>query len=271
MSKAYKFLVVNTKGGVGKSTVCAQALAPYLYSKTKTQTVIYEFDDENRESRHFGASKVLSSFAVPCSAGNLRDEITEILINDETVCIDVAAGKTAKTLVEAVIDSGLLFRVDLVVIPLMDGEIDAQNALEVYETLKAANGELKAIFALGRVNTARDLHCQFDNFFGDQRGLFASQKGILPKIAPEDRVSILMHDADVIKYSRMFGVTVWEIAHMAKDLGAELQNAVKNKEPQEKIKMLSFKHSLKKDSIEYVKNTLNPAFKQIDKRLKEEA
>jgi hypothetical protein len=79
----------------------------------------------------------------------------------------------------------MIYRLDLVVIPLMDGEIDASNAIEVYKILKTASPELEIVFVLGRVNIARELVCQFDLFLGDQRGLF-NQEGLINEVEEND-------------------------------------------------------------------------------------
>jgi hypothetical protein len=266
VSAHFKFLVLNTKGGVGKSTLVSQVLAPYIYKKTKNPVTIYEFDDENNESRYFGASKIINYFPIYCGKKDLRDEVADVLLGEESICMDVGAGKTSKVVMQALMDSGLLKCVDLLVIPLMDGETDATNALNVYRALKESEPELKVIFALGRVNEARELHCQFDHFFGDSRGFF-NIKGIYNLLAPEDRSYIALKDADVVKYSRIFGITIWELANLKRDLGADLKKAIEEKESVDKIKLLSFKHALQKDSIQYLKTTLLKAFETIDKRI----
>jgi len=45
-----KILVVSTKGGVGKSTIAMQLVAPYLYDKNNKNIIkYYECDDTNRD------------------------------------------------------------------------------------------------------------------------------------------------------------------------------------------------------------------------------
>lgn len=267
MSKALKVLVINTKGGAGKSTVCMQLVAPFLFTQKQEEVVIYEFDDENRESRSFGGSRIARSHRVHVDKKDLRDEVTEILINDETLCIDVGANKTSATLLSAIIDSGMIYRLDLVVIPLMDGEIDASNAIEIYKLLKESSPELSVVFVLGRVNVARELVCQFDLFLGDQRGLF-NQVGLIEEVQEGDRDFILFHDTDAIKYSRVFGVTIWELAQINADLDDQLRTAILNNEDPQKIRFLSFKRSLKKDCVKYFETTLKPAFEILEAKLR---
>ena len=268
MKVAYKCVVLNTKGGAGKSTVSAQIMAPFLYQLSATTPVIYEFDDENQESRHFGGSTIFSSERITVGYRDLRDEVTEIMLNDKTACIDVGANKTAKAVMEALIDSRMIYRIDLFVIPLMDGEVDAQSAYEVYKAFKDAYPELKIVFALGRTNQARDLYCQFDMFLGDRRGIF-QKAGVLEQVDAVDRSYFLVPDSDVVKYSRLFGVTIWELATNSKDVDSELKVAIQNGSDNSVIKLLSFKRGLKNDCDLYLQNAIIPAFEVLTNKINE--
>jgi len=266
MSKASKIIVISTKGGVGKSTVCIQVVAPYLYQKNDEPVMLYEFDDENQESRLLGGSQIMKAERIVVGKKDLREELTDILLNEHTACIDVGANKTAAAVIEALLDSGMIYRVDLVIIPLMDGEIDAMSALEVYLTLKSKHPTLKILFALGRVNTSRDLSCQFDIFLGDSRGLF-SKEGVIESIEPDDRHYFLLPDTDAIKNSRLFGMSIWELGVLNKNIDAELKEAIEAGMDAKNIKLLSFKRSLKHDCEIYVKQSIVPAFDILEKYL----
>ena len=43
-------IIPQTKGGVGKSTVAMQVIAPYLYKKHGKKITYIEIDDENNDS-----------------------------------------------------------------------------------------------------------------------------------------------------------------------------------------------------------------------------
>jgi hypothetical protein len=268
MTKASKIIVLSTKGGAGKSTVCIQVIAPYMYQKNKTPIKLYEFDDENQESRLLGGSEIIEAERIVVGKKDLRDELTDILLNEHNACIDVGANKTAITLMDALLESGMIYRVDLVVIPLMDGEIDAMNAFEVYCALKAKHPELKVLFALVRTNNARELSCQFDLFLGDKRGLF-SKEGVIESLQEEDKCYFLLPDTDTVKNSRLFGMSIWELGTMEKNITDELKEAIEMGKDAKSIKLLSFKKALKHDCEVYVKKALMPAFNIIAKRLGE--
>ena len=44
-------IIPQTKGGVGKSTVAMQVIAPYLYKKHGKKITYIEIDDENNDSK----------------------------------------------------------------------------------------------------------------------------------------------------------------------------------------------------------------------------
>ena len=57
-----KILILNAKGGVGKSTISMQVVVPYLYLRGEKEIVnYYEFDDENEDSKSFINSKLVNS------------------------------------------------------------------------------------------------------------------------------------------------------------------------------------------------------------------
>ena len=266
MEKPLKILVANAKGGAGKSTVSMQVLVPYLFRNSNEQVVLYEFDDENEDSKSYADSRIVKTEQIKVSNKNMRDELQNILISDTTLCIDVGANKTATMVIDALKDSGMIFYLDLVVIPMMDGEIDAVSALNMYISLKDAHPELKVIFALGRANLSRDMFCQFDIFLGDKRGV-TNDGGMVEMIQYEDRLYFPVHDSDAIKYSRQFGSTVWELARINRDIDVELKEAIMSGHDTQRVKLLSFKRSLKKDCANYLDTTLDPAFKMLDQRL----
>jgi cellulose biosynthesis protein BcsQ len=269
MEKQFKFLVANAKGGVGKSTTSMQIIVPYLFRMSKKNVCLYEFDDENEDSKSYEDSRIVTTKHVKVANNDMRDELQKILLKDETLCIDVGANKTASVVINALNDSGMIYCIDLAIIPMMDGEIDAISALQMYTTLKEANPDLKVVFALGRVNSSRDIFCQFDIFLGDQRGFF-NERGLIDMVKEEDRAYFPLHDSDSIRYSRQFGSTVWELAKINRDIDTELKSSIANGEDPQQIKFLSFKRSLKIDCLTYLEKTINPAFKIINKRMNQD-
>jgi cellulose biosynthesis protein BcsQ len=262
-----KVVVLNAKGGVGKSTISMQVVVPYLFTRHENSVInYYEFDDENEDSKSFINSKLVKSNQIKVIDSNLREVVVDIILRDESMCIDVGANKTTSYFIASLIDSGMIDAVDLIIIPLADGELDAINAIELYYKIKESKSEVKVLFILNRYNTLRDIHSQFDIFLGDKRGFFDTQ-GLIENLAEGDRNYITLPDSDTIKYCRSFGTTVWELAHLDRDLAGQLKEAIKEKKDKQEIKMLSFKKALKGDCELYTKNSLEPIFEKIDSLL----
>ena len=266
MQKNYKIAVINTKGGVGKSTVSMQLIAPYLFNKTGTPISFFEFDDENEDNLSFDKSRLVWREKVQVAGQDLRDVVRDILLMDTNICLDVGANKTAVYVLDALLESGMIYALDVVVIPLMDGELDATSAINIYQKIKNANGDIKTVFALNRWNETRDVASQFDIFLGDKYGFFDT-KGVINYIDERDRNYLVLADSDAIKYSRAFGLTVWELATSQMDVDSELKEALKNGASKEEIKRLSFKKSLKNDCEKYNERILKKAFDELDRFL----
>ncbi len=266
MQKFYKIAVINTKGGVGKSTISMQLVVPYLYQKSHNPISFFEFDDENEDSISFEKSKLVWLEKVQVAGKDLREELRDILLLENHIVMDVGANKTAVYVLESLIDSGMVYALDAVVIPLMDGELDATSAISIYQKVKNANPSIKTIFALNRWNENRELESQFDIFLGDKYGFFDT-KGVINYIDEKDRNYLVLADSDAIKYSRAFGITLWEFANQEMDIDAELKEAIEKGASKEEIKRLSFKKSLKGDCEKYDERILQKAFAKLDEIL----
>ncbi len=264
--KKYKIAILNTKGGVGKSTASMQLIVPYLYQKSGFPISYFEFDDENEDAISFDKSRLIWIEKVNVTGVDLREQLRDILLLENSICMDVGANKTTVYVMDALIDSGMIHALDLVVIPLMDGELDAVSAINVYHKIKDASPDLKTVFVLNRWNENRELESQFDLFLGDKYGFFDT-KGLINYIEEKDRNYIVLADSDAIKYSRGFGITLWELANQVENIDELLKNAIKNGARKEEIKKLSFKKALKKDCEVYSEKILNNAFKKLDKIL----
>jgi len=258
-----KIVVISSKGGVGKSTISMQLVAPYLYEKnSKNPIKFYEFDDENEDSLSYGGSELTIRKLIEVENEVLFMNMLEILSTDENVCIDIGGNKSTTMALNALAKTGAIYEVDMAIIPLLDGEQDAINASKIYQQLKNINPEIKIVFALNKVRQLKYLKYQFDNFFGDVRGIFNDINSlihILEKDEVENYIALL--DDEVIKYSRKFGTTIYEIANQNRDFKMEMQkvNDIKEK------KLLGFKSFVYEDSKRYLKEVLQPAFEKLDK------
>jgi len=263
MSKI-KILVISTKGGVGKSTLSMQLVAPYLYEKNHSQAIkYYECDDTNRDINSYGATSLIERNLVSVMSPMLREQIFDITMQDESICIDVGGNNTAKKLIDALDESGGLAFIDLILIPTLDGEQDMLNALDTYKYLKEIDEDLKIIFVLNRLKSRDFIKEQFDHFFGDSRGVFTNFLSAKNQITQDELENyIAFDDSDVIRYSRRFGLSVYEIAKIEKEYMSDI---AKSSAP----KIASFKHYMSRSSKKYYRDTLSRGFEVMDKKLRE--
>ena len=258
-------MVVSSKGGVGKSTISMQLIAPFLYVVNKKQPIsYYECDDENSDFLSYGGTSLLKRHMLKVASPILREELAEILFKDETTCIDVGGNKSTTIVLDALYDSGAINLVDLVVIPLLDGEQDGINATFVYNQIASMKPDMKFVFVLNRVKNIDYLKYQFDNFFGDIRGIFTKMDNVQRYIDAKDTENyVALLDDEIIKYSRRFGLTVYEIAHQKRDFLEQIKAGGLLDSTQE-AKMISFKNYVDKSAKEYYDGTLLHAFKTIN-------
>lgn len=267
-----KIIVISSKGGVGKSTVAMQLIAPYLYERSGNNPVsFYEFDDENSDSLSYGASTLTKRDVVEVDSGILKEELAQIFSKDENACLDIGGNKTTTMVLKALEESGMLHFVDLAVIPLLDGEQDAINATIVYTTLKDIRPDLKFIFVLNRAKNSRYIKYQFDNFFGDVRGILSDTQAMKNYLFPGDSENyITLLDDDIIKFSRRFGLTIYEIAQMKKDFVELLKLNRKKFSSEEELKVVSFKNYVQKASKSYFEDVLEPSFVKLNQIMENE-
>jgi len=266
MSKKLKIAIISSKGGVGKSTISMQLINPYLFERNNQQAIAhYEFDDENSDSLSFGASRLSTREQISVESPLLREELATIFAKDETMCLDVGGNKTTMTVIEALNDSGMINFLDLVVIPILDGEQDGINASYTYSVLKGYNKNLKFLFVLNRAKDINYIEYQFENYFGDVRGIFKDTYSISNNLFEEDKNTyVTMLDDDIIKYSRRFGLSIYEIAKLNKDFISELENLITERSPEQEIKLVSFKNYIANSAKKYEQDVLQPAFHKIN-------
>ncbi|MCU7836790.1 MAG: ParA family protein [gamma proteobacterium symbiont of Taylorina sp.] len=266
MNKTIKILTISSKGGVGKSTIAMQIVTPYLYLlNNKNPIKYYEFDDDNKDYLSFGASNLSVRKTVNISDDFIRDEITEIFSQNESVCVDIGGNKTTTLALNAFKQSGMIYFIDLVIIPLLDGEQDGINASIIYQTLKHLNPEIKILFILNKAKNINKLDYQFENYFGDPRGIFSEKYALKSYLSHEDFENYaIMPENDVIKYSRRFGYTIYEIAKQKRDFITDLRKNMSEYSSEKEIKLVSFKNYMDHSTKEYFKEVIVPIFKKLN-------
>jgi len=256
-----RILVGNAKGGVGKSTTAVQILAPFLFELYREVKVpLVEFDDENKDSETFRGSSILEARQIPIDGIDISSVITDIVLSHEVLLIDIGGNKTTTLLLDALERGGMIDTFDLFVIPLMNGEQDAVNAVRIYKRVRALSSGIRIVFALSKVDKSMDLEMQFFDFFGDSKNRINSAPGMIEEVAMEDRNIILIHNSDTIMYSRIFGDSVYEISKKSLDeLKVALAKSIKEKED-DLTRKLSYKMQILNKAIRYNIETIEPCY-----------
>ena len=269
--RRYVALVVSSKGGVGKSTVAMQIVTPYLFIKNDfAQVAFYECDDENCDSYSYGASTLSKRAIIKVSDPYLYRNICAIFEEPNAVCIDVGGNKTTQIVLDALEQSGMIHFVDVVFIPMLDGEQDAINASLVYNRIRLMNESVPIFFVLNRVRARESLQMQFENFFGDVHEIFEVPYAVCNYLQPYERENyICIQESELFKHSRRFGLTIYEIASMRKDFLGELKRKGDRLSSKE-MRLLSFKSYLERECKSFYRDHIAPLYRRLDEKLQRE-
>jgi len=261
-----KFIVLNTKGGVGKSTLSMQILAPYLYVKSgqNDRVNLIEFDDENSDSKSFDNSNIVIAKRYKISGNDLDSTLTDISLDNDNLIVDVGGNKTTTYMLDSLKNTNLIDVFDCVFIPLGDGEQDAINAINVYNKIRDLSNDIKVIFALSRVNKSYDTEIQFLDFLGDKKGRIDDRVGYIEDIKEDDRNIIKIDDSESIKISRAFGLTVFELANQNVDELKEKMKQFLREKNTAKSKKASYRITLINKAIQFKNDVINECFRHID-------
>ncbi|MGM0519905.1 MAG: hypothetical protein ACQERD_09715 [Campylobacterota bacterium] len=249
-----KIVVINNKGGVGKTTSANEIFAPFLsFVNDMNPTVVYEFDEENTHGKMYTKSDCVRFSSQKTTGLKLENAITDILLNEESCVIDIGANKSTTYFIDALEKSALDDIISLVAIPLSDGEQDTLNAKNIYRKIRKMNNTIPVLFVLSRHTPTRELEYQFDYFFEE----------LLPIIDEKDQEWIVLNDSDCVKFSKREGKTIFELSYDNIDYKEMIKKAIKKNKSQEKIKKLSHKHKMNKELKDYRNDILIPAFNKI--------
>jgi len=244
--------ILNTKGGAGKSTVSLQVAAAYFLHKSKNVDLL-EFDDENKDSTSFNLSEIRTKQVKVGDGKDISNILRESLLDNnlENVVIDVGGNKTTTTFITGLKKSSLYNKIDLIIIPMSGGDQDTKNAIKTYNMVKDFN--ISVVFALSRVTNISRLQWKYKDFFLN----FPNEK------------YIVLHEGDVVELSRQTKKSIYELA-IDKEylylLDQELNEAFA-KEDLEAINYLSIDKELSLEAVEYLEDTLLPAWKVLDEFL----
>jgi hypothetical protein len=254
-------IIPQTKGGVGKSTVAMQVIAPYLYKKHGKKITYIEIDDENNDSQSFTRTDIVNKRML---STNKLQELDEMILMDDNheIIVDVGGNKTSSLVLDEISKVGTFGNVKWI-IPMGDGELDGKNAIATMKKLKKVenNSQDNVFFALNRaISTEQDyLEEQFINFFGHK---YLGSNSTITDFVKDPKYFSVKNDK-VITMSRYLGSTVWEMAYNNTDFAAKAMEAKSLGDTDSARKYLFFRR-IQTEAKDYVLNTLNPIFFSLD-------
>lgn len=242
--------VINTKGGASKSTFALQVAGAYFLSKGK-EVNLFEFDDENKDSKTFTNSAVRASQIKIGDGKDISDILRNSLLSHqgENLVIDVGGNKTTTIFIDGLKKSFLYKKIDLFIIPMSGGSQDLDNAVKTYKMIESLG--IPVLFGLSRVRSLERFTFQYRDFFIH---------------FPNDTFAILT-DSDSIDLSRLLKKTVYEIAvdkEMIYILEEDMISAFDSND-NERAKNLSFQYEIYGEAGKYLEEILQPAWVKLDK------
>jgi hypothetical protein len=256
-----RILVINSKGGTGKTTFALNIALPYLHKKGASNIQYWDVDIANKEALNINSELFSLKVLNP-------EELKELRIPKNTV-LDVGGNINALQTLELLDATEKIRRFDVVVIPLAKGEQDATNAVEIYNAVKNTSFQGKFIFALSSVVDPENYKREFFEFFGA-----TSYPGKVEQIAEEDRnIFIVPYSTEIRRVKTLYGVLPYEFylknINKLEDLVKKLME-IEDKldeldETSEEYKELEQKYNLLSDRI-YSTKQLEKFFKFTEKQ-----
>jgi len=257
-------IIPQTKGGVGKSTVAMQVIAPYLFKKHGKKVTYIEIDDENNDSKSFTRTDIVEKRML---GTNKLTELDELILMDDKheIIVDVGGNKTSSLVLEEIKKVGSFGNIKWI-IPLGDGELDGKNAIATMKKIKKIENNLEdnVLFALNRAISMDQEYVeeQFINFFGHK---YLDSNSVICDFVKDPKYFAVKNDK-VITMSRYLGSTVWEMAYNNTDFAKKAIEAKELGDIESARKFLFFRR-IQTEAKDYVLGTLNKIFFDLDKWL----
>ena len=264
-----KIIVINDRGGVGKSTVAQQIIAPYLFSTSGNKKVPYY----SLESKDEGFTE--TNIIIPTYMEVKKETFDNLFINlfsrNESSIFDIGCEKTSETVLHSLVNTGLIYGVDLFVIPLTNGKKEANAVKKIYEFIKHYNVGAKFLFVLNKVRsgyTYEESCLHFIDFLGDRDSIADSTPGVIKDFDKNDAANIIhLYEDNCINYSVREGLTVFEIAFTnIEQTTNNLKNALAIGDVQN-IKLLSYRKKEFEKCRTFYNNCIEPSLQKIDRIL----
>lgn len=207
-------LTIQTKGGVGKSTIAQQVLSTYFLANRESVSLV-EIDDENLDSAYLKDSRIKTeqlTLGSSASAERVIEALTERV--SENLVIDVGGNRTATNFIDAAGRAGFFSFVDLVVIPISGPGQDEINALKTIDLINEVSPETKIVIAVTRQMVRSD--DEFNDVFRRYFNVDALEKAA-DGICYFPQVMAMIH-------ARFLGMTLYEMVEIRDELLTDLSD-----------------------------------------------
>jgi len=208
-------VVVNTKGGVGKSIIASQVL-PVLFRESSKKIKIYEIDDNNK-TFYKNSSLEFKTLKTEKSEEAIDEVYFDLELDDNIVNIIDAGGSNDTKVVLNAIKKAELQNLHYF-IPVNDDFEQFNNAKDVINIIKDIDANAKIYLIFNRVVDLNfeKVKQQFIAFFGSEEyGI----EGHFDEIANKIENYLMIQNTQLLPILKnYYGTTLYDFYHENKDL-----------------------------------------------------
>jgi hypothetical protein len=251
-------LVLNTKGGVGKSIISTQILT--LLANENQEIEIYEIDNNNRTILD-NTKLTIKSFEANKAAEALDEAFFEALANEnKLVIVDAGGGDDTKKIINAI--EKAQFGDAEYYIPINSDLEQQKNLIDTINLIKNIDKKAKINIILNRARSLDEesIKNQFINLFGNEN---YEIEGIFNKIEKDIKKIYAVEDNNVLQIVKnIYKTTLKDILANNRDILQNITELRKEwvKEGKEEFKKKMAFYRLLKDIDDFA-NTIIKQFK----------